>query len=79
MASRMTVCQAAQRDEIIGLVGNNAAGSGKTKTMSIITNCLAPDGGSVMVGRVSHWDDPVKLRSNQLYSPCGLRDYPRRI
>ena len=53
--------------QIIGLVGHN--GSGKTTTMSIITNCLAPDGGSVSVDGVSLSDDPVKLRSKIGYLP----------
>ena len=57
----------AARGQIIGLVGHN--GSGKTTTMSIITNCLAPDGGSVMVDGVSAQDDPVKLRSKIGYLP----------
>ena len=37
----------AARGQIIGLVGHN--GSGKTTTMSIITNCLAPDGGRMIL------------------------------
>ncbi len=53
--------------QIIGLVGHN--GSGKTTTMSIITNCLAPDGGSVSVDGISLTDDPVKLRSKIGYLP----------
>ena len=57
----------AARGQIIGLVGHN--GSGKTTTMSIITNCLAPDGGSVMVDGVSAQTDPVKLRSKIGYLP----------
>ena len=53
--------------QIIGLVGHN--GSGKTTTMSIITNCLAADGGTVSVDGVSLSDDPIKLRSKIGYLP----------
>lgn len=57
----------ATRGQIIGLVGHN--GSGKTTTMSIITNCLAPDGGNVTVDGVSAHENPVQLRSKIGYLP----------
>lgn len=57
----------AKRGEIVGLVGHN--GSGKTTTMSIITNCIAPSAGTVTIDGISANDDPKAFRAKIGYLP----------
>ena len=64
----------AEKGQIIGLVGHN--GCGKTTTMSIITNCLAPSQGDVLVDGVSVRDFPKKTKRKIGYLPEIPPVYP---
>lgn len=63
------------RGSFAGLVGPN--GAGKTTTLSMITGLLLPDGGSVEVGGVDVWRDPVAVKARVGVLPEGLRLFER--
>jgi ABC-2 type transport system ATP-binding protein len=63
------------RGSFAGLVGPN--GAGKTTTLSMITGLLLPDAGSVEVGGVDVWRDPVAVKTHVGVLPEGLRLFER--
>ncbi|MCW2882855.1 MAG: transporter-related protein [Sphaerisporangium sp.] len=63
------------RGSFAGLVGPN--GAGKTTTLSMITGLLLPDAGSVEVGGVDVWRDPVAVKAHVGVLPEGLRLFER--
>lgn len=64
----------AEQGQIVGLVGHN--GSGKSTTMNIITNCLTPSGGDVLVDGVSVVSDPLSAKRKIGYLPEIPPVYP---
>ena len=64
----------AEPGQVVGLVGHN--GSGKTTTMNIITNCLAPSSGEVSIEGISVQDNPLAARKRIGYLPEIPPVYP---
>ena len=64
----------AEKGQIVGLVGHN--GSGKSTTMNIITNCLTPSGGDVLVDGISVTADPIGAKRKIGYLPEIPPVYP---
>lgn len=60
--------------QIIGLLGHN--GCGKSTTMNIITNCLAPSEGDVLLDGVSILEHPTKVKEKIGYLPEIPPVYP---
>ncbi|WP_082659231.1 ABC transporter ATP-binding protein [Cellulomonas sp. B6] len=58
-----------------GLVGPN--GAGKTTTLSMATGLLRPDAGTVLVGGVDLWADPVRVKRSLGVLPDGVRLFDR--
>ncbi len=67
--------------EILGFLGPN--GAGKTTTMKMITNFIAPDEGTILIGGKSLADDPKEIKrnigylseNNPLYEEMPVIDY----
>lgn len=67
--------------EILGFLGPN--GAGKTTTMKMITNFIAPDEGTILIGGKSLTDNPVEIKknigylseNNPLYHDMAVIDY----
>ena len=67
--------------EILGFLGPN--GAGKTTTMKMITNFIAPDEGTILIGGKSLTDNPVEIKknigylseNNPLYHEMAVIDY----
>jgi len=55
------------KGEIVGFLGPN--GAGKTTTMKILTGSMAPSSGSVVIGGVDVFEDPVAAKSKIGYLP----------
>ncbi len=53
--------------EIVGFLGLN--GAGKSTTMKIITGCLAPNSGDVLIDNTSILENPLKTKKNVGYLP----------
>ena len=64
----------AGKGQVIGLLGHN--GCGKTTTMSIITSCLAPSEGEVLVDGVSVQKEPAKAKAKIGFLPEIPPVYP---
>lgn len=64
----------AREGEIIGLLGHN--GCGKSTTMNIITNCLTPSEGDVLLDGVSVLQNPVQTKKKIGYLPEIPPVYP---
>lgn len=64
----------AEKGQVIGLLGHN--GCGKTTTMSIITNCLAPSSGDVLLQGHSVRNDPIQVKKMIGYLPEIPPVYP---
>lgn len=64
----------AREGEIIGLLGHN--GCGKSTTMNIITNCLTPSEGDVLLDGVSVLQKPVQTKKKIGYLPEIPPVYP---
>lgn len=60
--------------QIVGLLGHN--GCGKSTTMNIITNCLAPSEGEVLLDGVSVAEHPIAVKSRIGYLPEVPPLYP---
>lgn len=60
--------------QIVGLLGHN--GCGKSTTMNIITNCLAPSEGEVLLDGVSIAEDPIAVKARTGYLPEIPPVYP---
>jgi ABC-2 type transport system ATP-binding protein len=58
-----------------GLVGPN--GAGKTTTLRMATGLLRPDAGSVIVGGIDVWRDPVHVKARIGVVPEELRLFER--
>ncbi|UCN16566.1 ABC transporter ATP-binding protein [Cellulomonas iranensis] len=58
-----------------GLVGPN--GAGKTTTLSMATGLLRPDAGTVLVGGVDLWANPVEVKRSLGVLPDGVRLFDR--
>lgn len=63
------------RGAFFGLVGPN--GAGKTTTLSMVTGLLRPDQGSVLVGGIDVWTDPLQAKKVMGVVPEGLRLFER--
>jgi len=67
--------------EILGFLGPN--GAGKTTTMKMITNFIAPDEGTILIGGKSLSDSPIEIKrnigylseNNPLYQEMPVIDY----
>jgi ABC-2 type transport system ATP-binding protein len=67
--------------EILGFLGPN--GAGKTTTMKMITNFIAPDEGTILIGGKSLTDNPIEIKrnigylseNNPLYQEMPVIDY----
>src|SRR2546423_13096939 len=64
-----------QRGEFYGFLGPN--GAGKSTTIKMMVGLLRPTSGSVWVGGVDVWKDPVKARSLMGVLPEYLNIYER--
>lgn len=64
----------AEKGQVIGLLGHN--GCGKTTSMSIITNCLAPSWGDVLLDGISVQQEPLKAKAKIGYLPELPPVYP---
>lgn len=60
--------------QVVGLLGHN--GCGKSTTMNIITNCLAPSEGEVFIDGVSVAENPIAAKSKIGYLPEIPPVYP---
>jgi ABC-2 type transport system ATP-binding protein len=58
-----------------GIVGPN--GAGKTTTLSMVTGLLRPDAGTVRVGSLDVWSDPVAAKQLMGVLPDRLRLFDR--
>ena len=56
-----------KKGEVVGFLGPN--GAGKTTTMKILTGCMAPQEGSVLLDRVDVLDEPIKAKRKLGYLP----------
>lgn len=61
------ICFTLQKGEILGLLGLN--GAGKSTTMNMITGCLAPTEGTVLIDGIDILKDPIKAKSKIGYLP----------
>lgn len=61
--------------EIFGFLGPN--GAGKTTTIKMIVGLLKPDNGSVNVGGVDAWEEPIKAKSMISYVPDNPEIYDK--
>jgi ABC-2 type transport system ATP-binding protein len=61
--------------EIFGFLGPN--GAGKTTTIKMIVGLLKPDSGSVHVGTVDAWKDPLKAKEMISYVPDNPEIYDK--
>ena len=57
----------AQKGEILGFLGPNAAG--KTTTMRIMTGYMPPTSGRVRIAGIDMWEDPVAAKRHLGYLP----------
>jgi ABC-2 type transport system ATP-binding protein len=64
-----------QRGSFFGIVGPN--GAGKTTTLSMVTGLLKPDAGTVTIGGVDVWSDPVAAKRKLGVLPDRLRLFDR--
>ncbi|MBQ3426532.1 MAG: ABC transporter ATP-binding protein [Clostridia bacterium] len=60
--------------EVVGLLGPN--GAGKTTTMNMMTGFTAPSSGTVKLGGVDTWKEPVKAKRKLGYLPEQPPVYP---
>lgn len=60
--------------QVVGLLGHN--GCGKSTTMNIITNCLAPSEGEVFIDGISVVENPVAAKAKIGYLPEIPPVYP---
>lgn len=60
--------------QVVGLLGHN--GCGKSTTMNIITNCLAPSEGEVIIDGISVVENPVAAKAKIGYLPEIPPVYP---
>ena len=60
--------------EVVGLLGPN--GAGKTTTMNMMTGFTAPSSGTVKLGGVDIWKEPVKAKRKLGYLPEQPPVYP---
>lgn len=60
--------------QVVGLLGHN--GCGKSTTMNIITNCLAPSEGEVFIDGISVTEDPIAVKAKIGYLPEIPPVYP---
>ncbi len=56
-----------KKGEVVGFLGPN--GAGKTTTMKILTGFMAPSSGSVRIGDVDVFEDPILAKSKMGYLP----------
>lgn len=61
--------------EIFGFVGPN--GAGKTTTIKMIVGLLKPDNGSITVGGINVWEEPLKAKSMISYVPDNPEIYDK--
>ncbi len=66
---------AVQRGEFFGFLGPN--GAGKSTTIKMMVGLLRPTSGSVWVGSIDVWKDPLKARSLMGVLPEYLNLYER--
>src|SRR6266849_5303737 len=66
---------AVQRGEFFGFLGPN--GAGKSTTIKMMVGLLRPTSGSVWVGDIDVWKDPLKARSLMGVLPEYLNLYER--
>ena len=60
--------------KIYGFLGPN--GAGKSTTMNMITGCLAPTDGEILVDGISIFDDPIGVKRKVGYLPENPPVYP---
>ena len=60
--------------QVVGLLGHN--GCGKSTTMNIITNCLAPSDGEVFIDGISVAENPITAKTKIGYLPEIPPVYP---
>ena len=60
--------------KIYGFLGPN--GAGKSTTMNMITGCLAPTDGEILIDGVSIFDDPIGVKKKVGYLPENPPVYP---
>ena len=63
-----------KKGEVLGFLGPN--GAGKSTTMRIITGFIAPDSGSVTVGKFEITESPEQAKSLIGYLPENAPSYP---
>lgn len=61
--------------EIFGFLGPN--GAGKTTTIKMIVGLLKPDIGTISVGNIDVWEEPLKAKSIISYVPDNPEVYDR--
>lgn len=61
--------------EIFGFLGPN--GAGKTTTIKMIVGLLKPDSGSITIGGVDAWKEPLKAKAMTSFVPDNPEVYDR--
>lgn len=61
--------------EVFGFLGPN--GAGKTTTIKMVVGLLKPDSGSIMVGGVNVWEEPLRAKSMISYVPDSPEIYDK--
>ncbi len=62
-----------QKGQVLGLLGAN--GAGKSTTMKMITGCLRPTSGSILLGDYDVWKSPIKAKQQLGFLPESAPSY----
>lgn len=63
-----------EKGKIYGFLGPN--GAGKSTTMNMITGCLSPNNGQVLIDGIDIFDDPINAKKKIGYLPENPPVYP---